>query len=352
MRKGAKGVSKKTKLIPTSPLFIGKNKVNEILSDMENMAFQGKNLALALGIWEKMLTHKTTIFLGIAGALIPAGLRNIFVYLIENKLVDCVVSTGANLYHDLHETQGLYHFQGSEKADDEKLKEEGIDRIYDVFAKEVEFRKTEKFITDFAVNVLSENHLYTTRQFFEELGKYLKISAPQKGIITSAYQSNIPIYCPAIADSAIGIGLFDARHKHQKNIKFDILGDIEETGEIVKRSHKTGVIYLAGGVPKNFIQQAALIPAFEMGQDFSHEYAIQITGDAAHWGGLSGCTFEEAKSWGKIKKRAKNVTVNSEVSIVLPFLVAGLAERVKENPRRYTAQIVFQGNKAKIKYIK
>ncbi len=342
-------MGKKTKLIPTSPLFIGKNKVQEILSDMESMAFQGKNLALALSIWEKMLQDRTTIFLGVAGALVPAGLRNIFVYLIENKLVDCVVSTGANLYHDLHETQGLYHFQGSEKVDDEKLKEEGIDRIYDVFAKEVEFRKTEKFITDFAVNTLSEDHLYTTRQFFEELGKYLE-NTPQKGIITSCYQNNVPIYCPAIADSAIGIGLFDARLLHQKNIKFDILGDIEETGEIVKRSHKTGVIYLAGGVPKNFIQQAALIPAFEMGQDFSHEYAIQITGDTAHFGGLSGCTFEEAKSWGKIKKGAKQVTVNSEVSIALPFLVAGLAERVKENPRRYIPQIVFQGNKVKIKY--
>lgn len=342
----------KIKLIPTKPLTIGKKDISQMLEEMQEMAFQGKNLAIAFNIWKKMLKDKVTIFLGIAGALIPAGLRNVFVYLIENRLVDCIVSTGANLYHDIHETIGLYHFQGSSKADDEFLHSQGIDRIYDVYAREIDFRSTETFITKFAVDMLSEDKIYTTREFFEIIGSYLSKHKKTEGIVSCAYKNNIPIYCPGIADSAIGIGLFDARHKFNKNIKFDIIGDIAETGGIVEKSNKTGVIYLAGGVPKNFIQQAALIPAFEVGQDFSHEYAIQITADSSHWGGLSGCTFDEAKSWGKISKNAKNVTVNSEVSCVFPFLVSAISNVIEKNPRKYIPEITFSEKGVRVKYLK
>jgi len=124
--------------------------VNALVEAMGNSAFQGKNIALARDIWVKMLNDRTTIFFGLAGAMVPAGMRGIISYLIKNRYIDCLVSTGANLFHDCHETLGRFHFQGTHEVDDIKLFEKGIDRIYDVFASEHEFRKADNFVKNWA----------------------------------------------------------------------------------------------------------------------------------------------------------------------------------------------------------
>lgn len=326
-----------------------KESLSNLLKGMEKTGFQGKNLGKAYKIWKMMFKGKTTIFLGLAGALIPAGMRKVLVYLIENRLIDCLVSTGANLFHDCHESLGYSHWQGDAKVDDQELKKANIDRIYDVFASELEFRHTGEFITKFATN-LKRDKTYNTREFLYLLGKYLMKYSRASGILTSAAKSNLPIYCPAIADSSIGLALFDAYYEKEKLISFDILRDIEETREIVRRSKKTGVIYLGGGTPKNFIQQAALVFTLDVGQDFSHEFAIQITTDLPQWGGLSGCTFEEAKSWGKIAPQASQVTVNCEATIALPILVSALAEAKKRKPRERVPCFKWEGKSLEISY--
>lgn len=315
---------KKYLRFPTRPIDIEKNLTfSSLLSAMANAGFQGKNLGKALKIWQKMCEEKTIIFLGLAGAMVPAGLRKVIVFLIKNRLIDCLVSTGANLYHDIHESLGYKHYQGSPDLDDNELRELGLDRIYDVLAKEEEFRQTDLWITNWTKD-LKKNKI-STREYLFKLGKDLKSNCSEEGILTSCATSGVPIYCPAIVDSAIGISVFDARIKGKK-IYFDLIKDVEETGEIVKKSPQTGVIYLGGGVPKNFIQQAALVPAFVIFDDYSHKYAIQITQDSPQWGGLSGCTLEEGKSWGKISKDAQKVNVNCDITIALPILVAGLKE--------------------------
>ncbi len=303
------------------------SRVIDLLRDMGQTAFQGKNLSHAVRIWCEMLQEEVIIFLGIAGAMIPAGMRRLFVYLIQNRMVDCVVSTGANLFHDIHESLGRVHFQGHLEINDVTLKKRGIDRIYDVFAHEKEFNQTDFYIRDFGRTMKSRRPV-TTREFFTRLGKEMVQDGAQDGIVTSAFRAQVPIYCPALADSSIGIAL--ALEKESVPFLFDIIADVRETAYIVSRASKTGVIFLGGGTPKNFIQQTE-VTAMMLGMKVQgHRYAIQVTTDAPHWGGLSGCTFEEAQSWGKISEGADTVTLYCDATIALPLLVTAVAQATQE----------------------
>lgn len=313
---------------PIYPLEIdSKTNVAELLKAMGKTAFQAKNLSLAVEIWKDMLQDQATIFLGLAGAMVPAGMRKVIAYLIENRLIDCLVSTGANLFHDLHETLGRFHWQGSTEVNDLELKERGIDRIYDVFAKEEEFRQSDEYIYQF-VQKLEFNRAYSTREFLYLLGKRLWEETKEKGILTSAFLAKIPLYCPAIGDSSIGIAL--ALGNHDSHLLFDPILEVKETAFLVVNSPATGVIYIGGGTPKNFIQQTEVTADLWGKKVEGHKYALQITADSPHWGGLSGCTFEEAQSWGKIAKKAEKVTVNCEASLAFPLLVTALVQGYPE----------------------
>ena len=313
--------------------------VKALLDTMGNSAFQGKNLAIARDIWVKMLNDRTTIFFGLAGAMVPAGMRGIITYLVKNRYIDCLVSTGANLFHDCHETLGRFHFQGTHEVDDIKLFEKGIDRIYDVFASEQEFRKADNFVKNWAKGldpkVVSGKRSVTTREFLYLLGEKLSKISKVEGILTSAYKAKVPIYCPAIGDSSIGIALAVGRAEGSNNIQFDMVKDVLETAEIASKSKSTGVIYVGGGTPKNFIQQTE-VTASIMTDSVSegHRYAIQITADAPHWGGLSGCTFKEAQSWGKIARDARSVSLHSDATIALPIIATGVADSFNTKKRR------------------
>ncbi len=299
--------------------------IGGLLKRMGDTAFQGKNLALAADVWAEMLRDKVTIFLGLAGAMVPAGMRELVVYLLKNHLIDCLVSTGANLFHDCHETLGGFHYQGSPHADDVLLRKKGVDRIYDVFASERAFQNVDRFVADFAVS-LGPRKL-STREFLYLLGQRLSREADTTGILTAAYETKTPIYCPAISDSSIGIALAIAASEGKKIPHVDVIADVVESANLVADAESTGVIYVAGGTPKNFIQQTE-VTAGLIGRSVSgHSYAIQFSVDPPHWGGLSGCTFEEAQSWGKIATRAKRVTVYCDATIALPLVVHALAQR-------------------------
>src|SRR5437667_11779456 len=181
---------------------------DQILSRMERISFQGRNLATAHRVWLKMLGDDVTIFLGMAGALSAGGLRMIVAHLIAHRYVDCLVSTGANLYHDLHEPRGQHHFLGSPHADDAALAEERIDRVYDTYASEEEFIGNDNWIAEFAASL--EPRPYTTREILYRLGGRLWETTRRDGILTAAYRANVPIFCPAIAGSSIGMGLSQA----------------------------------------------------------------------------------------------------------------------------------------------
>ncbi len=311
---------------PVDPFqIIGNDPISHILDRMGSISFQGRNLSNAFQIWKEMLKDQTTIFMGLAGAMVPAGMRRILVYLIENRLIDCLVSTGANLFHDMHETLGKYHWIGTSHISDEILKDEGIDRIFDTFAVEEEFYQADKFVGQFS-ETLDLSRAYTTREFLFHLGKHLSEIGKEKGILSAAAENGVPIYCPAIGDSSIGIGLAIHGKKSRHSFQFDTVKDVIETANIVINAKQTGVIYVGGGTPKNFIQQTEVTAGYLKGDVDGHKYAVQFTADAPHWGGLSGCTFEEAQSWGKIQKQARMVSVYVDSTIALPLVVTALEE--------------------------
>ncbi len=298
----------------------------ELIARMSGTSFQARHVAEAARIWGRMLSDpETTVFLGVAGALVPAGMRPVLAYLIEHRLVDCVVSTGANLFHDLYESLGSPHWQHPPETDDVALGRLRFNRFYDVLAPETDFSAGEEFVVRF-IRTLDTDRPYTTREFFALLGRALLPAAKEEGLLTAAARRGVPVYSAALGDSMYGLALANARTRWGHAVQFDIIADVLETTRLVTNAGKSAVIYLGGGTPKNFIQQAAAA-AYTLGREGpGHSYGIQITMDQPQWGGLSGCTFEEAQSWRKIAPEADFITVNVEVTVALPLIVSALAE--------------------------
>src|SRR5215218_3758703 len=309
---------------PIEPFVVDAGQTAEqMLARMERISFQGRNLAIAHRIWQRMLQDDVTIFLGMAGALSAGGLRLVVAHLIQHRYVDCLVSTGANLYHDLHETRGQHHYIGSAHANDAALADERIDRVYDTYASEEEFCSNDEWIADFACTL--ETRPYTTREFLYLLGGYLWTTTKRDGILTSAFRANVPVFCPAIADSSIGMGLSQARQKKAGAGYIDIIGDIVESANLVIRRPRTASVVLGGGTPKNFINQASVQAEFYSDQVGGHRYALQIVTDVPYFGGASGSSLEEAQSWGKLATDSVRVSVQADATIALPLVVSALA---------------------------
>lgn len=309
---------------PITPLEIEPGlTADALLARMERISFQGRTLAVARRVWERMLRDDVTIFLGLAGALSAGGLRLAIAYLIAHRFVDCVVSTGANLYHDLHETRGRRHFLGSPRADDTELQQLRIDRVYDTYADETEFVENDEWIARFALTL--ERRPYTSREVLYRLGEHLWQTTGGEGILTAAYRARVPIFCPALADSSIGMGLSQARHEDPTAGQIDPVGDIIESANIVLAHPCTASVVIGGGTPKNFINQASVQAEYYDERVSGHRYALQVVTDVPHFGGASGSTLEEAQSWGKIAADAARVTVHADATIALPWLAAALA---------------------------
>jgi len=310
----------------------GKESIGEFLEQMRLTAFQGRKLAEVADVWTRMLKKKNCIiWLGLAGALVPAGMRRVISYLIRRRMIDVLVSTGANLYHDCFEARGERHYIGSSIANDVQLRKQRIDRIYDVFADEKKFYHTDIWIEKEFCSRLLDNRPYSSREILHLLGRVLEEEAKEKdSILIEAYRSHVPIFCPALGDSALGFAIAFANRRRGRRIILDGLKDVEESSRITEKAEMTGVLYLGGGVPKNFIQQTAVIASYQTRHDKSHSYAAQITMDMPVWGGLSGCTFEEAQSWGKIGRNARTATCYADVTLALPLVTRALAERFRK----------------------
>ena len=295
----------------------------QILDRMERISFQGRNLGTAHRVWQRMLGDDVMIFLGVAGALSAGGLRMVIAHLIAGRYVDCLVSTGANLYHDLHETRGRRHFIGSPRTDDRALQTHHIDRVYDTLIDEDEFIENDIWIARFVSTL--DPRPYSSREFLYRLGGHLWEETGQDGILTAAFRSNVPIFCPAIADSSVGMGISQGRMTDASKGHLDVIADIAESANLVIRRPRTASIVLGGGTPKNFINQASVQADFYRPGIEGHQYALQIVTDVPHFGGASGSTLDEALSWGKLAADADYVTVHADATLVLPLLVSGLA---------------------------
>lgn len=315
---------------PTTPFPVHSDStVRQALLRMADTGFQGRNLGRALQVWERMHDAGAFVFLGISGALVPAGMREAICWLITNHYVHCVVSTGAQLFHDLHETFGHHNFQGRPDEDDSTLRELRIDRMYDIYASELEFRTIDQWVAAVADRRYPQETVVRTPEFFDMLGQEARARGiAAEGIVTTCQKTGVPIYSPALGDSSIGLALaFRQARKSGGRLLFDIVGDVIGMAELVQKASKTGVVFLGGGTPKNYIQQAEVALEYISGESRGHDFGIQITTDAPHWGGLSGCTFRESESWGKYHRESMTATVYTDATIALPLLVTALAQR-------------------------
>jgi len=291
--------------------------VNELVCELARAgAYNGGALARAADIYERMLTDKKTVkFFGLAGAMVPAGMGGIVSDLLTRGYIDLLVSTGANLTHDIIEALGCRHYHGSAFCSDIELRQEEINRIYDVFLPNEAFATFESFIQE-SLSTLDPGHSYPISELLTLLGKRL-----DHGILATAAATGIPVYCPAVADSMIGLQCW--LYSQSGKISVDAFSDMKGLIDRCFTAEKAGALLVGGGVPKNFILQSMLMTP----QGFT--YAVQLTGDRPDLGGLSGATLDEARSWGKITGDAQAVTVYGDATITLPVLVAAVLERVE-----------------------
>lgn len=296
--------------------------VRSLVEAMRKTSFQSRTLAMCAAVYENMAEDpKCTIFLGVAGALIAGGMRKVLRDLVEHGFVDVIVTTGAIAYHDWYEAHGHRHFRSSPDADDIILRKHFLDRVYDTLADEAEFRVIDAEVASIADGM--EARAYSTREFMGHIGK---MYPDPNSLVYSCAKNGVPYFVPALNDSSFGIALTRHYMKRTKGrnepMRIDPIRDNYEITQIVAKSHTTGVFYIAGGTPKNYISQTAVTEEVLGLPEKPHKYAAQITTDVPHWGGLSGCTFEESQSWGKFHKDAKMAQSIVEATIGLP-LVAG-----------------------------
>ncbi|MEM2890162.1 MAG: deoxyhypusine synthase [Candidatus Hadarchaeum sp.] len=290
--------------------------VKELVEEMGKCGvFSAGRVAKAVEIYREMLRKKSTIFMGVGGAVIPGGLRHVLVKAIREGLVNVLVVTGANATHDLIEAFGGRHAQGNELADDVALRSKRISRIYDVYVPQRAFEIFEEKIQPIFASVLQRDSRISSAELLRRIG--LKLS-DENSFLKAAAEKGVPVFCPAIADSILGLQAWLYSQEHEVTI--DVLKDVKEIFELASEAKKPGAVLLGGGVPKNFIFQSMLLTPR------SFDYAIQITMDRPEPGGLSGATLEEAKSWGKVSKNAKTVTVIGDTTVILPIIVASVLE--------------------------
>ncbi|HLG13966.1 MAG TPA: deoxyhypusine synthase family protein [Blastocatellia bacterium] len=296
-----------------------------ILQKMEGAGFQARTLASAHNLWLDMLMDNSTVFMGLSGALIASGMRRLISYLIKNHFVDVVVSSGANLFHDLHETLGRYHYQSNFDATDAELQDAQVGRFYDTLASDHEYREADEWVGNFA-NTVDHSRNYSTREFLHLLGRELAEIATEDGILTSAYKAKVPVFCPGVADSAIAVGIATSRINRKNPFQFDILQDVVEASQIIARSVNTSIVLFGGGSPKNFLQQTEVTASIIKQTSRGHKYAIEIGLEMQETSVTAGRSFQEAQTWGRVAKDAKMVSVLCDPTIAMPILVTALSQ--------------------------
>jgi len=269
-------------------------------------AFNAGRLSEACHIFaDKMLApdNDTTIGLTVAGALTPAGLGGCVIELMDRGLVDFVISTGANLYHDLHYALNFSLHRGSPFLDDVELYEQGIIRIYDVLFPATVLLETDSYIRDFLVRSKLSGPM-STSEFHYQLGRDLLAKNPpcvEYSVVAKAAECGVPIYTSSPGDSSIGMNIAYHELMNGSSLMIDPNRDVNEVCAIILAGHQNGCVILGGGSPKNFYLQGqpTLWEVYGIPKG-GNDYFIQITTDQVVWGGLSGATPAEAVSWGKV----------------------------------------------------
>lgn len=313
-----------------------------VIESYRNMSFSSRDTAAAADILEMMIQEKGgTAWLTLAGSTSAGGCMQVYHDMVKFNMIDAVVSTGASIVDmDFFEALGYKHYQGTQFVDDQILRKNYVDRIYDTYINEDELQACDRAIKEIADSL--EPRPYSSREFIREMGKWLtKHGKKHNSLVEIAYKKHVPIFCPAFTDSSAGFGLVMHQVERKKKglpyVTIDSIGDFYELTLVKLAAKASGLFMVGGGVPKNFAQDT-VVCAEMLGKNAPmHKYAVQITVADVRDGACSSSTLKEAHSWGKVSVHHEQM-VFAEATTVVPLIASYVYHRgawKKRQPRAF-----------------
>lgn len=336
--------------VPIHPIPIDRDRsVAGLLEKMESAGFGAKQLAEAHRIWLDMLDDNTTIYLCASGNLIPSGMRRLIAYVIKNRFVDVIIASGKMLFQDVHETLGRSHYQAHPSMSDEELEMADIYRVGNVLANQEEYREVDEWIAS-VINQLDLSRPYSVREFLHILGRELAEIANEDGILTSAFKSRVPVFCPDFPGSELVIGIARERFEKKNQIYFDLAQDLVEVMMIGQKSRNSGLITLGSMNSQEMLSIADLATYLNGINIRGHKYAISIITDGlpldVRTPSISG---HQKQIFGKLAKGALTAYVPCDPSIALPMIVTTLSQTaIKYMKGRKRPSFTFTGKELSI----
>lgn len=313
-----------------------------LVDSMSGMSFTSRDLARATRIFNDMLADPDcSVILTLAGSTSAGGCMQLYADLVRYNMVDAIVATGASIVDmDFFEALGFRHYQAVSDVDDRQLRDLYIDRIYDTYIDEAELQHCDATIAEIANSL--DPRPYSSREFVAEMGRWLTTHAQKPGsLVQTAFEHDVPIFCPAFTDSSAGFGLVMHQHKNpERHMTIDSVRDFRELTDVKIAAGRTGLLMIGGGVPKNFAQDT-VVCAELLGKEVEmHQYAVQITVADARDGACSSSTLREACSWGKVDTVSEQM-VYAEATSVVPLLASDAWHRGawRERDRRRHASL-------------
>ncbi|MFW6153239.1 MAG: deoxyhypusine synthase [Halobacteriota archaeon] len=304
--------------------------VDALVGEYARCGINARSIAETTDIVEAMVADDDcAVIMSIAGPMVPGGLRGVFSAVVEAGWVDAIVTTGATLTHDTIEALGGAHHHGeapthdgtdARREHDERLREASIDRIYNVYLPQEHFATFEAHLWERVFPELTGEPC-TIAALTRALGvANHEVAEGDVGLTATAARSDVPIFCPAMQDSILGLQAWLYSRTH--DFAIDALGDMTDLTELASSRERAGAILVAGGVPKNFALQTKLVTPG------AYDYAVQFTMDPEETGGLTGASLDEARSWGKLDPDAENATVLGDATVTVPLVFAAVFERL------------------------
>ena len=332
------------KLVPLESLDLTRiHSIDDLVRAMGRTAFTGRQVGEGADILEAMARDQSCfIVMTLAGAMTVAKQGLIITELIDRGVVQAVISTGALMAHGLVEAAGRSHFKYDPRMDDSELYEAGYNRVYDTLEPETNLDFVERIVA----RILEDwNHdeVLCSYKLNRDIGRYLSENDQGRGILKSAFEKNVPVFVPAFSDSEIGLDVALHNRWRRKNgtpaLHYDPFEDLEYYAATLLKQERLGIFTIGGGVPRNWAQQFG--PYIELrhrrgGEDLPlkrFHYGVRICPEPVNWGGLSGCTYSEAVSWGKFVPREEGgrfAEVLLDATVGLPLIAGAVLERLRK----------------------
>jgi deoxyhypusine synthase len=333
----------------------------DLLRAMSKTAFAGRQLGEAYDVLMQMVRDPACrVVLTISGAMTVAKQGRIVCDLIDRGVVHAVVATGALIAHGLTESIGLTHYRYNPASSDEKLFDQGYNRIYDTLEMEANLNEVAQLVAGVLDTTQPEGDVWSSARICRALGKRLSELAQGPGVLRSAFEKNVPVFIPAMTDSEMGLDVATwAMHRAlakkaidpatadhhtvmQAVPSFNPFLDLQEYARLIGDSQALGIFTIGGGVPRNWAQQVAPyydITNARLGSQLPQprfRYGVRICPEPVHWGGLSGCTYSEGVSWGKFvspQEGGRYAEVYADATAVLPLLIKAVFEELDERKK-------------------